>query len=409
MALTTKRSVTLLLAALWLNGCSPVIQDNSEPQSGRIDTEDNETDAINLSGGVSSVPYQKGYKGYNCFRTPALVKATDGTLLAFSGGRKGGCGDDNDSDLVLRRSTDHGKTWLDMQILDKGWQDPKNRVGLANPVVLDNGRILVLYMWNKFTKNIDDRGCRRAFLMSSDDHGKTWSKRTDITAQVQRVCREDANGRFVDPPARGEWGWTGLGPVHGIVKQFAPHKGRIVIAGRHLAQDSKTYSHVIYSDDDGASWKIGGALSKRSTESTVVELPDGRLMMNSRSVDSISARTAGISEDGGKTFLPAYIDKALTEPGGVQGSLLRFGDKILFSNPRSTTERALGTIRWSGDNGKTWKKYVTYSKRGEFSAYSDMVRVKGDIGVLYEWGPSQAKEDRHKQIRFRTIDAGGLK
>lgn len=297
---------------------------------------------------------------------------------------------------------------MDLQILDEGWQDPQNRVGLANPVVLDDGRILVLYMWSKFTKDQEDRGCRRVFLMSSDDNGETWSKKRDITSQVQRVCREDKDGRYIDPPAKGEWGWTGLGPVHGIVKKFAPHKGRIIVAGRHLSVDSKTYSHVIYSDDNGENWKRGGALDKRSTESTVVEFLDGTIMMNSRSVDTVKARTAGISKDGGETFLPAYIDEALTEPGGVQGSLLRLNDKILFSNPRDTAERTLGTIRVSKNNGKSWEKYVTYAKKGEFSGYSDMVRVKGDIGVLFEWGPSLGKSDRHEQIRFITVSSKGL-
>ena len=74
----------------------------------------------NLVAGNSSVPYEKGYSGYHCFRTPAIVKAQDRTLLAFAGGRKGGCGDDTDGDLVLRRSTDRGKSWKELQILDRG-------------------------------------------------------------------------------------------------------------------------------------------------------------------------------------------------------------------------------------------------------------------------------------------------
>lgn len=393
--------------SLYLWGCS---QDkNFSKTSGNEDDLDREKAAIYLKGGISSVPFEMGYKGYNCFRTPALVKGNDGTLLAFSGGRKGGCGDDNDSDLVLRRSTNQGKSWEDLQVLDKGWGQDKNRVSLANPVVLEDGKILVLYMWSKFTKNEEDRGCRKMFLMSSKDNGETWSRRKDITSQTQKKCSEDKHGRFIDPPAKGEWGWTGLGPVHGIVKKYSPHKGRIVIGGRHLDADSNTYSHVIYSDDNGESWKIGGSLDKKSTETTVVELPNGNIMLNSRSSGNTKARTVGVSKDGGKTFLPAYVDKTLTEPGGVQGSLLRFGDYILFSNPRSTKDRTQGTIRYSKDNGKTWKQYVTYAPKGEFSSYSDMVRVQGNIGLLHEWGPSLDKKDRHKQIRFLIMSADGLK
>ncbi|MEY2986526.1 MAG: hypothetical protein RJB13_47, partial [Pseudomonadota bacterium] len=218
-----------------------------------------------------------------------------------------------------------------------------------------------------------------------------------------------SKGRFIDPPAKGDWGWTGLGPVHGIVKQFEPYKGRIIIAARHLAENSKTYSHVIFSDDNGESWSIGGSLNLKSTESTVVELPNGHIMMNSRSGDSVNARTAGISKDGGKTFDPAYIDTQLTEPSGVQGSLLRFGDKILFSNPMSTTARTMGSIRVSANNGRKWRLYATYSPEGQFSGYSDMVRVEGDVGVLYEWGPTTEKKDAHKEIRFVKVSGDGLR
>jgi sialidase-1 len=352
---------------------------------------------------ATSVPFRAGTNGYNCFRTPAIVKANNGDLLAFAGGRKGGCGDDTDGDLVLRRSKDRGRSWESLQVLDRGDGDDRNRAGLPNPVVLEDGRVLVVYLWSRFVDNEDDRGCRRVYLMSSDDDGKTWSPRRNITAQAQRPCREDREGRWIDPPARGEWGWTGVGPVHGIVKTMAPHRGRILIAGRHVDVDSKTYSHVIYSDDDGENWKIGGSLSLTSTESTVVELPNGDIMLNSRSKDSIGHRTAGISVDGGETFRAAYVDNGLLEPRGVQASLLRYGDSLIFSNPHHATNRTAGTLQVSRDNGRTWQRKVTYTPEGQFSSYSDMVRVKGGIGLLVEWGPSLAGRDEHQEIRFITV------
>jgi sialidase-1 len=357
---------------------------------------------------ATSVPFKAGTHGYTCFRTPSIVKATNGDLLAFAGGRKGGCGDDTDADVVLRRSKDRGHSWEPLQVIDRGQGDDRNRAGLPNPVVLEDGRVLVVYLWSRFVDHEEDRGCRRVYMMTSDDHGRRWSSRRDITSQVQRPCREDERGRWVDPPARGEWGWTGLGPVHGIVKTQSPHKGRIVVAARHVDTDSKTYSHVIYSDDGGERWHIGGSLSLRSTEATVVELPNGDLMMNSRSRDSIGHRTAGISTDGGQTFREAYIDHALPEPAGVQGSLLRYGDAILFSNPHHDRERTNGSIQVSTDNGRSWRHGVTYAPRGEFSSYSDMVRVRGGVGVLSEWGPSSANKDRHREIRYTFVSKGRL-
>lgn len=59
-------------------------------------------------------------------------------------------------------------------------------------------------------------------------------ERKDITASVT--------------PDKYEWYATG--PCHGIVKQFEPHKGRIVVPCNHNTTTSGAgRSHVIYSDD----------------------------------------------------------------------------------------------------------------------------------------------------------------
>ena len=49
--------------------------------------------------------------GYHTYRIPSLIVAPKGTVLAFCEGRKNGRGDTGDIDLVLKRSTDGGKTW----------------------------------------------------------------------------------------------------------------------------------------------------------------------------------------------------------------------------------------------------------------------------------------------------------
>ena len=53
---------------------------------------------------------------YHTFRIPGMVVSGDGSILAFAEGRRGrGSGPRRDEnapiDLVLRRSTDQGKTW----------------------------------------------------------------------------------------------------------------------------------------------------------------------------------------------------------------------------------------------------------------------------------------------------------
>ena len=54
--------------------------------------------------------YKAGEAGYACFRIPAMVITNKGTVLAFAEARRNNCGDAGDIDLVVKRSTDGGKT-----------------------------------------------------------------------------------------------------------------------------------------------------------------------------------------------------------------------------------------------------------------------------------------------------------
>ena len=61
-----------------------------------------------------------GEHGYHTFRIPAIVATNDHTLLAFCEGRKGGSGDTGNIDMLVARSTDHGQTWSQPQLI---WDD----------------------------------------------------------------------------------------------------------------------------------------------------------------------------------------------------------------------------------------------------------------------------------------------
>lgn len=65
-----------------------------------------------------TVPFVSGQNGYHTYRIPAIVRSSNGTLLAFCEGRKNSGSDSGDIDIVLRRSTNYGLTWLALH----GWQ-----------------------------------------------------------------------------------------------------------------------------------------------------------------------------------------------------------------------------------------------------------------------------------------------
>jgi BNR/Asp-box repeat. len=347
---------------------------------------------LDLNEGDSTFSYifRQRYEGYACYRIPALVRAKDGTLIAFAEARRYSCSDIGDIDLVMKRSKDDGKTWGP---LEKIWDDGDNTCGNPAPVLDEiTGEIHLLLTWNFGTDDISDinkgtsKDTRRVFISSSKDNGATWSAPKEITNTTKRP----------------EWGWYATGPCHGIQLKQGPHAGRLIIPCDFIEKGSggRAFSHVIYSDDHGATWQIGGISPKdKANESTVAELSDGTLMLNMRHTGKM--RYVATSDDHGITWKNMNTDPRLPDPV-CQGSLLsaKVDDKhtLFFSNLASSERREKITIRMSEDDGANWaKKYEVYSGP---AAYSDLIMMNSpEIGILYESGASSP----YTGISFKTI------
>lgn len=332
--------------------------------------------------------FEKGMEGYACFRIPAIIKSQGGTLLAFAEARKNGCSDTGNIDLVLRRSEDEGKTWGPIQVV---WDDGDNVCGNPAPVVeRESGTVFLLLTWNLGSDHERDiiaeksKDTRRVYVTSSTDDGVSWQTPKEITSTTKLE----------------NWTWYATGPVHGIqLEKNKQHYGRMVIPCDHIEAGTKHYySHAIYSDDKGETWKLGGSTPKHQVnECAIAELPNGDLMLNMRNYDRNNKnRKVSISKDGGDTWSDIYDDDTLIEPI-CQGSLLADGKHLFFSNPASKESRSNMTIRKSDDEGKSWKKKITVHEGP--SAYSDMVMIKkGQLGLLYEGGLESAYEGIAFQI-----------
>ena len=88
------------------------------------------------------------------------------------------------------------------------------------------------------------------------------------------------------PTPDGWIGWTN-NSVHGIQLTGGPRKGRLVIPG-FLYKDGEegqipgVRGGVLYSDDHGSTWQVGGVLPVGSDEVTVVETAEGGVYANYR-------------------------------------------------------------------------------------------------------------------------------
>lgn len=351
-----------------------------------------------LDGDKPDILFNQGEAGYACFRIPTVVVSNSGAILAFCEARKYGCSDTGDIDLVMKKSLDNGVTWSKLKII---WDDNNNVCGNPAPVVdKETGRIHVLATWNNGedheTEIINGTSIdsRMVYQLTSEDDGETWSQPKNITKHVKL----------------DNWSWYATGPVHGIQLKHKNYKGRLLIPCDHIEQGSNRYfSHVIYSDDQGVTWQLGGTTPKdKVNECSVAELSNGDLMLNMRNYyrDSLKARQTAISKDGGKTWIHQQFDKGLPEPR-CQGALLtvnRNDNKLLlFTNPSDPDSRVNMTLSVSYDEGLTWGNKITIYK--SHSAYSDLAELgNGDIFILYEAGIKSPYES----IRYATMPKSEL-
>ncbi|WP_027927415.1 sialidase family protein [Amycolatopsis benzoatilytica] len=360
-------------------------------------------------------PHQE--TGYACFRIPAVVRSTHGTLLAFAEGRKDNCGDTGDIDLVLKRSTDGGTTWSPLQVVNRGGGDTH-----GNPVpIVDSrtGRIVLITTYNK--GRTDTKGCdvpcpRTPYSQYSTDDGRTWSAPVDISAQAKLPAWDS---------------WYASGPVHGIQLRHGEHAGRPVFGVNAERSDGtnsvENYAGLVYSDDGGSSWRVGavdsyphpvgGTFTQKPSEVSVVELPDGTVYAGGReqSGTDVGNRDYALSRDGGETFSQRFTAIPDLVTPMVQGSLLRLdrpgGQRILFASPADTDRRRWMTIRSSYDDGRTWENADQGTRvTSDWSGYSDLVQLSApgqrdaEIGLMYEGGAVDARDE----IRFARFDENYL-
>lgn len=336
--------------------------------------------------------FKAGDEGYSCFRIPAMITTTKGSVLAFAEARKKSCDDAGDIDLVMKRSDDGGKTWSKMMII---WNDGDNTCGNPAPVVDEQtGNILLLSTWNLGTDhewqiiNGKSKDTRRIFLLRSTDNGYSWSAAKEITNEVKLPG----------------WTWYATGPCNGIQMRSKKYRGRLLIPCDHIeAENKKYYSHVIYSDDGGSNWKLGGATpTDQVNECTIAELPKGKLLLNMRNYNALRTRQKSISNDGGLTWSALQNDTGLIEPI-CQASMIWYQFKgkksyLAFSNPASQKQRVNLTVKFSFNKGKSWQKEQSLYEGP--SAYSNLVVLpNGRLACFFEAGIKSAYEG----IAFKEV------
>ena len=333
--------------------------------------------------------YEDGSKFY---RIPALVKASDGALVAIADKRGDALGDlPNIITIVSKRSTDGGKTWSDMSVVAQG--DTVAKCGYGDAVVIADevkGNLVAVFSGNNGLWQSNEANLSRTYTSISTDNGKSWNPVVDITDQVY-------GGVYGTGTRYGLF--TGSGS--GIQLKQGEHAGRLmlVVAARNDASWGGTMSNfAIYSDDGGQTWQASKTPAcTNGDEAKVVELPNGHILMSIRN-RAKQHRLFSLSTDGGETWSEPQVNTTLLDPacnGDIIAYQYKGKDLLLHSLPASPTTRENVTVYVSEDNGATW----TAKRRifDGYSAYSSLqVLEDGTIGIIVEegkWDGSLPGED----------------
>lgn len=361
--------------------------------------------------------FKAGDGGYVLYHIPGIVVTARGTVLAWCEARRS-ASDWATIDILLRRSTDEGKTWNEPQkVAAVPGPKSKNPVALAlkgvkpddvtynNPVLIADrdGSVHMLFCLEYL----------RCFYQRSSDDGLTWSTPVEITRAFEAF--------------RSSYDWKVLatGPDHGIQLKT----GRLLVpvwlsTGTGGNAHRPSVMATIYSDDKGTSWQVGD-IAIRSTddwinpnETVAVELVDGRVLLNVRNESKAHRRLVTTSPDGATNWSKPRFDQALLEPI-CMGSIIRLSaqpasdrNRILFANPDNLAradgketegknrDRRNLSAKLSYDEGRSWS--VNKSIEPGWSAYSDLaVTRSGTILCFYGRGSkSSFAGDRLTLARF---------
>ena len=313
----------------------------------------------------------------------SIVELRDGSILYATTQFIGSNSDFAKARIVAKSSSDGGKTWSKMRVLQEN-------VGGLNVMSASlkrfdvDGQSAIGFVY-LIKNHYDDL---KAYLRISMDEAQTFGEPILIThLNGYHVVNNDrlqqlSNGRLLCPVA-----WSA---------------------------DVKTENHFVtfcyYSDDDGKTWHVSDNrvdLPQRGAmEPEVLELKDGRVLMIVRT--QMSEIYASYSDDGGVTWGEA-------KPWGVQSpespaTLRRIpttGDLMLIWNPNVQSGAGHGGLRTplavaiSKDDGKTWvlQKYLE-DRTDQTYAYTSLI-FNADRALISYY--VNEIEDKTYFSRFKSV------
>jgi sialidase-1 len=396
-------------------------------------------DDTTISDGVTTPIslFSSGLTGSVAYRIPSMITTLKGTIIAGIDARIANSRDNpNKIDTSIRRSTDNGETWGEVQKLVAYPGEGLEGSAAIDTALLQDEETGTIWMFFSHTPGgiglwsseegtgFDDNGNRLLFDSSNNqytlnDGGAVYDQEGKITeftvdgrgnvfqngeqrgniylkkgadpnesllearTSFLQVIKSEDDGLTwskpieLNPQVKESWmKFIGTGPGRGLQLKNGSHRGRLVVPVYFSNRNGKMSCAVIYSDDHGKSWQRGNSPN------------EGRVFNG----NVISAET--LSEDGSD----------LTESQVIE---MPNGDVRIYMRNHSGRKRTASAI--SKDGGEAWTD-LKYDETLIDSTCQSTVITYPDLGdgktrILFA-NPADPKE--RKKGTVRLSEDGGL-
>ena len=333
------------------------------------------------------------------YRNPAVLSLGGGKVLAFSeyryddvselGSNYDGSDDGHRIDIVMRKSTDNGVNWSAPVTVAAGTDATENTKasGYSKPAVVytNNGKVICLMAMGSEAYD-SNKGLRHIGMMTSTDGGDTWSAITDIYDRI-------------------DWGSHSPSSAYITAGRGVTFPNGRVAFLLNESRANTTDEYVIYSDNEGGTWKFAptSSLFANSKEGKLLVMNDNSLLATvSRGTDSnlegrgYNTTTGSASSNGISTWNASSNWGNNLSSYGCNNDILYYGrapetpdeyEAILHTVIKGYSSDLTQELRLyiSFDQASTWKEMFTILPAG--AAVSSMEKLSdGNLAIFFEDG-----------------------
>lgn len=349
-----------------------------------------------------SYPFLPWDNGSHVYRIPAMAVADDGSIIAAVDKRYGShtdIGNGHVIDIVVRRSTDGGKTWGDPVVVAQGDNSTAETTGYGDPTLLRlaDGTLVL----TSCSGNLGFGSGLKTFIVSkSTDNGVTWSAPSFVTSSNDKLTVKPSIGDFFITSGQG------IVTPEGIMMYLVVSK-----------YNGANTNFVIYSTDNGEHWTIDDqVVYNNGDEAKLEQLNDGSLIASIRQGNGrgFNFGTYTKNNDGTVSFSwgTQYQNTQLHNGGNANNQDILYysrnadGEKDILLHSMTTGTHANLNLYMSFDAGKNWLQAAQLQSKG--TRYVTMSKLpNGDLALLFEDQSLNAagnnSSQNHYPINFISI------